>query len=118
MPAEIRARVKADGGFWRSLCGVLPGLANVERLERSSTSAGLYYSRNGKRVDIPGSDGVHVYPFVKDGADFEQFLRVLHERCWLKGLGWFVVGAAGQLLDRSIVDRMVGSPAASRKRAK
>ena len=36
--------------------------------------------------------------------------RVLHDRCWLAGYGWFMVGAGGQLLERSIVDRMVGAP--------
>ena len=47
---------------------------------------------------------------IKDGSDAERFLRTLHERCWLAGLGWLMVGAAGQLLDRSIIDRMVGGP--------
>jgi hypothetical protein len=31
-------------------------------------------------------------------------------RCLLAGFGWLVVGAGGQLLDRSILDRVVGSP--------
>jgi len=47
---------------------------------------------------------------VQNGADIERFLRELHARCWLAGLGWMMVGAAGQFLERSIVDRMVGSP--------
>jgi hypothetical protein len=80
-----------------------PGLA---RLTRSSTSAGL--SRSDTGAVIAGSDGVHVYPVVKDGADIERFLRALHDRCWLKGLGWFVVSRSGALLNRSLVDRMVG----------
>jgi hypothetical protein len=48
-----------------------------------------------------------VYVLVADGGDVERFLRTLHDRCWLNGLGWMMVGAAGQLLERSIVDRMV-----------
>jgi hypothetical protein len=51
-----------------------------------------------------------VYLQVQDGADVERFLRALHERCWLAGLGWMMVGAAGQLLERSVIDRMVGGP--------
>jgi hypothetical protein len=54
----------------------------------------------------PG-DEAHVYLHVQDGAEVERFLRTLHERCWLAGFGWHMVGAGGQLLDRSIVDRMV-----------
>jgi hypothetical protein len=40
----------------------------------------------------------------------ERFLKTLHERCWLAGFGWIMVGAAGTALERSIVDRMVGGP--------
>ena len=50
---------------------------------------------------------MHIYISAEDGADAERFLRTLHDRCWLAGFGWKMVGAAGQLLDRSIVDRMV-----------
>ena len=44
---------------------------------------------------------------LQDGGDIERFLRDLHDRCWLHGLGWHMIGSAGQLLDRSLVDRMV-----------
>jgi hypothetical protein len=53
---------------------------------------------------------VHLYVAVTDGTDIERFLGDLHARCWLAGLGWYMVGAAGQLLERSIVDRVVGTP--------
>ena len=45
---------------------------------------------------------------VHDGGDIERFLNDLHDRCWLHGFGWHLIGKAGQLLDRSIVDRAVG----------
>ncbi|WOH51921.1 hypothetical protein [Bradyrhizobium sp. sBnM-33] len=35
-------------------------------------------------------------------------MKDLHERCWLHGFGWHTIGAAGQLLERSLIDRMVG----------
>jgi hypothetical protein len=44
---------------------------------------------------------------VSDGADVERFLKALHDRCWLAGYGWMMVGAGGQLLDRSLIDRSV-----------
>ena len=59
---------------------------------------------------LPGSDGIHVYVAAKDGADSERFLRALHDRCWLAGFGWMMVSSSGALLERSIVDRMVGGP--------
>ena len=65
-------------------------------------------SDTGERLQ--GSDGLHGYLLVQDGTDVERFLRALHDRCWLAGLGWMMVGDAGQLLERSVIDRMVGRP--------
>ena len=73
---------------------------------RRSTTTGLSRSDTGET--LPGSNGLHVYVTAKDGTDIERFLKTLHERCWLAGLGWMMVGAAGALLERSIVDRTVG----------
>ena len=108
MPAGVAAELRQRGGFWPSLLTVLPSLGNVARVTRSSTSAGL--SRADTGAALPESDGVHVYVAAKDGTDSERFLRTLHERCWLAGFGWMMVGAAGTALERSIVDRMVGGP--------
>ena len=52
---------------------------------------------------------MHVYVTIRDGADAVRFLKTLHARCWVGGLGWMNVGSAGQLLERSIIDRMVGA---------
>ncbi len=108
MPASVAAELRQRGGFWPSLLTVLPSLGNVARVTRSSTSAGLSHADTG--AALPESDGVHVYVAAKDGTDSERFLRALHDRCWLAGFGWMMVGAGGTLLDRSIVDRMVGGP--------
>ena len=87
---------------------VLPELQTVARVTRRSTSAGLFRTDTGER--LPGSDGMHDYIAVQDGTDIERFLKTLHARCWLAGFGWMMVGAGGQLLERSIIDRMVGAP--------
>jgi hypothetical protein len=108
MPASVKAELQQRGGFWPALLTVLPALADVACVMRSSTSAGL--SRTDTGAALPGSDGLHVYVAAKDGTDAERFLRALHERCWLKGFGWIMVSSSGALLERSIVDRMVGGP--------
>ena len=56
------------------------------------------------------AQGAHLYLLVEDGGDIERFLGTLHDRCWLAGFGWMIVGRAGQLLERSIVDRTVIHP--------
>jgi hypothetical protein len=47
---------------------------------------------------------------VKNGADIPRALKNLHDRLWLGGFGYFIVGAIGQLLDRSLIDSSVGDP--------
>ncbi len=108
MPAAVRDRIKEANGFWAALVSVIPELAQTARVERRSTSTGISNADTGEQ--LPGSNGSHIYLHALDGADIERFLRTLHDRCWLAGFGWFMVGAGGQLLERSIVDRMVYAP--------
>jgi len=107
MPPDVKSRVDAAGGFWPSLLSVAPDLEHAERVHRASTSSGIVRSDTGEA--IAGSSGVHVFLHVRDGADTERFLKALHDRCWLAGFGWMMVGGGGQLLERSIIDRMVFS---------
>jgi hypothetical protein len=108
MPDAVRDKIKAVGGFWAALVSVLPELESAGRVVRRSTSAGIRHMETGQT--LPGSNGFHAFVLVEDGYDIERFLRALHARCWLDGLGWMMVGAGGQLLDRSVVDRMVAGP--------
>ena len=55
-----------------------------------------------------GSDGRHDHIEVEDGSDAVRFLTAAHDRCWLAGLGWCVISRCGSLLERSIIDRVVG----------
>jgi len=108
MPDDVAATLRQTGGFWSASLTVLPELQTAAHVTRRSTSAGLFRADTG--MELPGSDGVHIYVAVRDGTDIERSLKTLHERCWLAGLGWMTVGAGGQLLERSIIDRMVGAP--------
>ncbi len=108
MPADVAAETKRLGGFLPAIIAVLPAIGTTSQVSRLSTSAGLFRTDTGAR--LAGSNGVHLYLTVVNAADVTRFLQALHDRCWLAGLGWFEVGVAGQLLNRSIVDRMVGRP--------
>jgi hypothetical protein len=105
---EVAAEMQRLGGFWPSLLSVLPAVGPVAHVIRRSTSAGLFRTDTGEK--LRGLGGLHAYLAVQDGGDVERFLEALHERCWLAGFGWMMIGAGGQLLERSIVDRMVGAP--------
>ena len=108
IPPEVEAKLKSQGTYFAAMCQVLPELKGAAYVKRRSTSAGLLRTDTGK--DLPGSKGIHIYIAVKDSGDIERFLKTLHERCWLAGFGWLMVGAGGQFLERSIVDRVVGTP--------
>jgi hypothetical protein len=105
MPEERRDRLAEIGGFAPTLCTVVPSLSEAGYVIRRSTSAGLYRADIGE--PLIGSDGLHLYLLILDGSDTKRALHSLHDRCVLSDLGWFMVGAAGQLLERSIIDRMV-----------
>jgi hypothetical protein len=107
MPSTATERIGAAGGIWQALVNVLPALNQITRVTRASTSSGLY--RLDTDEHLPGSQNWHIYVWVTDGADIERCLEALHARCWLAGLGWYVVGSAGQLLERSIIDVSVGA---------
>ena len=108
MPASVAGRLKQLGGFWPAMLTVMPELAHVARVTRTSTSSGLIRSDTGER--LAGSGGLHVFVAVQEGTDIRRFLQDLHARCWLAGLGWMMVSKSGSLLDRSIIDRMVYGP--------
>ena len=108
MPPEIAGLIREAGGLWALLRQHVPGLAAAAHLIRASTSAGLYNAETG--AAMPGSDGLHIYILIGDGADAQRLLYNLHDRLWLAGLGWHVIGKAGQLLERSPIDRAVAAP--------
>ncbi len=108
MPPDITAEIEANGGVWETICCVCPGLKSAGRVERASTSAGISSNEIGERFS--GSGGLHIYIAVNDAADIPRALKVLFERLWLAGYGWINIGAAGQFLERSLVDAAVGSP--------
>jgi len=106
IPNEVAERIQAAGGMLSALLSVAPQLELAARVSRASTTAGLFNSASNE--PISGSNGLHHYVLVRDGTDIERFLKDLHNRCWLLGLGWHMIGKTGQLLERSLIDRTVG----------
>ncbi len=85
---------------------IVPGLAKAEKLIVHSSSSGLCL---GEKL-IKDSTSAHVYCVVKDGTDIPRFMVVLFKQLWLKGHAHIKIGAAGQMLKRSIIDPTVGCP--------
>ncbi len=108
LPPEVAKRLEATGGYWNAICEAAPGIAGTARLERASTRSGLFHG--AEMFPIAGSNGLHIYVLVTDGSDIERSTKLLHDRLFLQGYGWFEVGKGGRLLERSLVDRCVWSP--------
>jgi hypothetical protein len=108
MPTSIKTRIDENGGHIATIVEVIPDLMRSGYVYRSSTSSNLYNSDTGSTLQ--GSDGLHIYIPVADGADIKRSLRVMHERMWLAGYGWYVISASGDLLERSLIDVAVGGP--------
>jgi hypothetical protein len=108
MTANVAARIETSGGFEAALRSLIPGYDGAARVTRASTSSGVLNAETGERYADSG--GLHVYVLLAKQSDAKRFLETLHQRAWLAGLGWFLVGTAGQLLERGIVDKSVASP--------
>lgn len=108
IPTEIAALIQEAAGLWGLLCRLVPGLSVAAHVTRASTSAGLYNAETNE--PIAGSDGLHIYIKIADGADAHRFLHNLHDRLWLNNCGWYLIGRAGQLLERSPIDCAVAAP--------
>ncbi len=79
MPPGVAARLERLGGYFPALASVIAELGTVARVTRRSTSTGLFSANTG--APVPGSNGLHVFLEVQDGADIERFLKTLHDRC-------------------------------------
>jgi hypothetical protein len=106
MPPTVAAKLTELGGPEGALRYLIPGYDDVAHVSRASTSSGLSHAETGEQ--FPGSGGRHDYVLLADQRDAPRFLKALHRRAWRAGLGWMLVGTAGQLLERSIVDVSVG----------
>lgn len=54
--------------------------------------------------------GQRIYIHVADASDIKRAGDALSDRLWLAGYGYFLVGEAGQLLERCLFDTSVWQP--------
>jgi hypothetical protein len=105
-PADIIAKVDRLGGVWPILTALHPPLATASRVRRLSQSACV------RVIGEPplATRSTHIYVLLRRGVDTPALIERLHQRLWLTGFGWIAIGAAGQLLERSLIDCAVASP--------
>ena len=104
MPADVQQKGKP----WDILVSLFPMLGNAARVERSSTSSGLYDAKTGKSYERSG--GSHIYPIVQETRDIKRVIDVIFDTLWANGFGWSLVSKGGAVLTRGLIDASVGSP--------
>jgi len=87
---------------------LFPPIRHAAWLARPSTSACIY-DLSGKLLKGEGS-GFHIYLPVRDGSDIPRFIEVMGMRLILAGYGRIEFSRSGQILVRTLVDLLVGSP--------
>jgi hypothetical protein len=105
-PPDIIAKVDRLEGVWAILTALYPPLATASRVRRASQSSCV------RVIDQPplATRSEHIYVLLQRGVDTPALIERLHQRLWLTGFGWIAIGAAGQLLERSLIDCTVASP--------
>ncbi|NOD35694.1 MULTISPECIES: DUF5906 domain-containing protein [unclassified Ruegeria] len=107
MPDRVRQKLQSVRAV-DAILGQIPGASQVGHVYRNSTSSGLRNIQTGETY--PHNGGFHLYLPVADSADIDRALKVLHQRMFLAGFGWYWVASRGALMERSLVDRSVGPP--------
>lgn len=90
------------------LAKVHPEICGAAFVSTPSTSSCIS-DAEGKVLRGEGT-GSHTYMFVTVASDIPRYLKVLGKRLVLAGLGRVEVSRSGSLLERTLVDLMVGSP--------
>lgn len=108
-PGELIPSERDDG---EELLGQLeravPKFSEVPALWWASASS-LIFNRDTNE-QLKGLSGERMWIMVKDATDIERAGKVLAKRLWIAGLGRIVIGGAGQMLERTLVDTAVWSP--------
>lgn len=87
---------------------VVPGLAAAGKVWCCSSSSYIYNNDTGE--ELKGLRGQRIYIHVADASDIKRAGDALSDRLWLAGHGYFLVGEAGQLLERCLFDTSVWQP--------
>ena len=81
----------------------VPELRDTAYLVRPSSSAGITEPDGTKRK----ATGYHIFFRLEYAPDLPHILRIMHERCWLAGLGYLMLSKSGSILERSPIDLAV-----------
>lgn len=97
------SHVKSREELYEILYDEFPALRNAGSVWWASSSSFIF---NGDE-QIAGLRGQRIYFLLKDAQDIERAGKIIIDRLWLKGFGYFAVSRSGQMLERTIFDACV-----------
>jgi hypothetical protein len=106
MPQSVADTMASYGGWDRAVLRLWPELVDAAAVTTASSSSHITKPDG----ELLSASAIHKYVLADKDVKPDELLKDLVLRGWLHGLTWWVIGAAGQLLERSIVDAAVGSP--------
>ena len=95
-------------GFLFALGEAAPALDDAPSVFAHSASSFICDAETGEC--LKGEGGHHAYVFVKDARDIPRAGKVLADRSWLAGYGYYIVSISGQRLERCLIDTLVWQP--------
>jgi hypothetical protein len=103
--AEHWPGLNSYGGLRDLLISACPALADAPALSNPSASSNIVNTETGEVInDLKGQ---RFYIAVKDSVDIPRAGCALVDRLWLIGVGQYVVGKNGNLLERNALDSSV-----------
>lgn len=105
MMLDCDNKTLSQADFIKAVNDVIP-LDDVAYIWRPSSSSYIY---NGNE-QVTGLSGQRLYIFIQDASDIARAGKVLFERLWLNGHGYYEISKVGSYLERSPIDAAVFQP--------
>jgi len=102
LPQNVHANLTGDD-ITADIFRLVPELEEVAHLIRPSSSAGIMKPDGTMRQ----ATGTHIFIRLEYAPNLPQLLQVMHDRCWMAGLGYIKLSKAGHMLERSPIDLAV-----------
>ena len=102
LPQAVHANLTGDD-IVADIFRVVPELEKAAYLIRPSSSAGIIKPDGSVRR----ATGTHIFIRLEYAPNLPQLLQVMHDRCWVAGLGYIKFSRAGHMLERSPIDLAV-----------
>lgn len=102
LPAKIIEKV-GNQSVVEVIHNVIPELRDCARLIRASSSGGILKPDGSMKT----ATGFHIFALAPNQKKSKVLLKLLQDRFWEAGFGYYKISKSGSLLERSLIDTAV-----------